>query len=161
MWENTTPSAELPRYFCAGIDSLQLGVMLVSNLNHCISLSFYSQMGLMTNVLIIHSVIIPRTHRSGCKDVVPPLSVRIPPSVYPKYPWIAWSCSRGDDAAVVSGYDVIKHSLSRSLSVRRCLALLSVLVHCVKVVFSSSCVWYMTSLIDVFVDNDNCFPTCL
>ena len=27
---NTTPSTELPRYFCAGIGSLQLGIVLVS-----------------------------------------------------------------------------------------------------------------------------------
>ena len=30
MWENTTPSTELPRDFCAGIGMLQLGVVLVS-----------------------------------------------------------------------------------------------------------------------------------
>ena len=29
MWENTTPSTELPRDFCAGISPLQLGVVLV------------------------------------------------------------------------------------------------------------------------------------
>ena len=29
MWENTTPSTELPRDFCAGIGPLQLGVVLV------------------------------------------------------------------------------------------------------------------------------------
>ena len=29
MWENTTPSTELPRDFCGGIGPLQLGVMLV------------------------------------------------------------------------------------------------------------------------------------
>ena len=29
MWENTTPSPELPRDFCAGIGPLQLGVVLV------------------------------------------------------------------------------------------------------------------------------------
>ena len=29
VWENTTPSTELPRYFCAGIGPLQLGVVLV------------------------------------------------------------------------------------------------------------------------------------
>ena len=28
-WENTTPSTELPRDFCAGIGPLQLGVVLV------------------------------------------------------------------------------------------------------------------------------------
>ena len=31
MWENTTPSTELPRDFCAGIGPLQLGVVLVLN----------------------------------------------------------------------------------------------------------------------------------
>ena len=30
MWENTTPSTELLRDFCAGIGPLQLGVVLVS-----------------------------------------------------------------------------------------------------------------------------------
>ena len=30
MWENTTPSTELPRDFCAGIGPLQLGVVLVT-----------------------------------------------------------------------------------------------------------------------------------
>ena len=29
MWENTTPSTELPSDFCAGIGPLQLGVVLV------------------------------------------------------------------------------------------------------------------------------------
>ena len=29
MWENTTPSTELPRDFCAGIRPLQLGFVLV------------------------------------------------------------------------------------------------------------------------------------
>ena len=29
MWENTTPSPELPRVFCAGIGPLHLGVVLV------------------------------------------------------------------------------------------------------------------------------------
>ena len=29
MWENTTPSTELPRDFCAGIGPLQHGVVLV------------------------------------------------------------------------------------------------------------------------------------
>ena len=29
LWENTTPSTELPRDFCAGIGPLQLGVVLV------------------------------------------------------------------------------------------------------------------------------------
>ena len=29
MWENTTPSTELPPDFCAGIGPLQLGVVLV------------------------------------------------------------------------------------------------------------------------------------
>ena len=29
VWENTTPSTELPRDFCAGIGPLQLGVVLV------------------------------------------------------------------------------------------------------------------------------------
>ena len=29
MWENMTPSTELPRDFCAGIGPLQLGVVLV------------------------------------------------------------------------------------------------------------------------------------
>ena len=29
LWENTTPSTELPRDFCAGFGSLQLGVVLV------------------------------------------------------------------------------------------------------------------------------------
>ena len=29
VWENTTPSAELPRDFCAGIGPLHLGVVLV------------------------------------------------------------------------------------------------------------------------------------
>ena len=29
MWQNTTPSAELPRDLCAGIGPLQLGVVLV------------------------------------------------------------------------------------------------------------------------------------
>ena len=29
MWENTTPSNELPRDFCAGIGPLQLGVVLI------------------------------------------------------------------------------------------------------------------------------------
>ena len=29
MWENTTPSTELPRDHCAGIGPLQLGVVLV------------------------------------------------------------------------------------------------------------------------------------
>ena len=29
VWENTTPSTELPRGFCAGIGPLQLGVVLV------------------------------------------------------------------------------------------------------------------------------------
>ena len=29
MWENTTPSTELPRDFCARIGPLQLGVVLV------------------------------------------------------------------------------------------------------------------------------------
>ena len=29
VWENTTPSSELPRDFCAGIGPLQLGVVLV------------------------------------------------------------------------------------------------------------------------------------
>ena len=29
MFENTTPSTELPRDFCAGIGPLQLGVVLV------------------------------------------------------------------------------------------------------------------------------------
>ena len=28
MWENTTPSTELPRDFCARIGTLQLGVVL-------------------------------------------------------------------------------------------------------------------------------------
>ena len=31
MWENTIPSTELPRDFCAGIGPLQLGVVLVSS----------------------------------------------------------------------------------------------------------------------------------
>ena len=31
MWENTTPSTELLRDFCAGIGTLQLGVVLISN----------------------------------------------------------------------------------------------------------------------------------
>ena len=30
MWEDTTPSTELPRDFCARIGPLQLGVVLVS-----------------------------------------------------------------------------------------------------------------------------------
>ena len=29
MWENTSPSTELPRDFCAGIGPLQRGVVLV------------------------------------------------------------------------------------------------------------------------------------
>ena len=29
MWENTTPSTELLRDFCAGIGPLQLGIVLV------------------------------------------------------------------------------------------------------------------------------------
>ena len=29
VWENMTPSTELPRDFCAGIGPLQLGVVLV------------------------------------------------------------------------------------------------------------------------------------
>ena len=29
VWENTTPSTELPRDFCAGIGPLQLSVVLV------------------------------------------------------------------------------------------------------------------------------------
>ena len=29
MWENTTPSTEFPRDFCAGIGLLQLGIVLV------------------------------------------------------------------------------------------------------------------------------------
>ena len=29
MWGNTTPSTELPRDFCAGIGSPQLGIVLV------------------------------------------------------------------------------------------------------------------------------------
>ena len=32
VWENTTPSTELPIDFCAGIGPLQLGVVLVLNL---------------------------------------------------------------------------------------------------------------------------------
>ena len=32
--ENTTPSTELPRDFCAGIGPLQLGVVLVSFIGH-------------------------------------------------------------------------------------------------------------------------------
>ena len=32
VWENTTPSTELPRDICAGIVPLQLGVVLVSKL---------------------------------------------------------------------------------------------------------------------------------
>ena len=35
VWENTTPSNELPRDFCVGIDPLQLGVVLVDILIHC------------------------------------------------------------------------------------------------------------------------------
>ena len=36
MWENTTPSTELPRVFCAGIGPLQLGVVLVLIISRCI-----------------------------------------------------------------------------------------------------------------------------
>ena len=35
MWENTTPSTELPRDFCAGIGPLQLGVVLVTIIFTC------------------------------------------------------------------------------------------------------------------------------
>ena len=47
MWENTTPSPELPRDFCAGIGPLQLGVVLVVffinmlMIKLCILISFY------------------------------------------------------------------------------------------------------------------------
>ena len=34
LWENTTPSTELPRDFCAGIGPLQLGVVLVLFFNN-------------------------------------------------------------------------------------------------------------------------------
>ena len=34
LWENTTPSTELPRDFCAGIGPLQLGVVLVFLIFH-------------------------------------------------------------------------------------------------------------------------------
>ena len=34
MWENTTPSTELPRDFCAEIGPLQLGAVLVHDYNH-------------------------------------------------------------------------------------------------------------------------------
>ena len=38
MWENTTPSTELPRDFCAGIGPLHLGVVLVSYLLYIIQI---------------------------------------------------------------------------------------------------------------------------
>ena len=39
VWENTTPSTELPRGFCAGIGPLQLGVVLVFHVVEMLSKS--------------------------------------------------------------------------------------------------------------------------
>ena len=52
MWENTTPSTELPRDFYAGIDPLQLGVVLVV---HFISNIFFN------NLLALFAAGLPRS----------------------------------------------------------------------------------------------------